>query len=729
MMRIFLCVLGAAAVFPTPAAADMIFTPLFTFLLPMLGVPTTAFAFGSTTWVSLLSGIASIAFGLGVMMLLTPKPPKPENGHVAVQQPVPGRIFAYGRCRLAGVTVFAEQVGGTLYRIHALTGHRILGIVGWYLNDDWIIPPSDGYPTGDSHHRYGGKHVNLETRLGVVPETAYADVVAEMEGDWTENHRGDGCASLRLSAKSPKSRLFAKIYPYGEPKPSVVADCAPVFDPRDPDHAWDDPETWTASGYDNPILALLHWECFSPFGTGRDYTRAVAPVLDRWIAEADVCDELVPLKAGGVEKRYRVGFWGSTDTHDPRSGRQAILQTCDGWMVERGDGTIIPSVGRYVEPTVTLGDDDIAGWSRQSNAPNAERYEAMTAKYTSPANGYATVETDPRRLDNGAIAPDQNRVSSLDMTGVQSTGQASRLLAAQAHRYESPVRGTLVCRLHAIDAMYERWIRIDASIPGLKGMVIENRRPVLSLLKGRFTIEYVVAGEDIYAYSAVTDESAPPYVALRPAEKELPIPIIVSTVAEQVSSGGTVSTWIDVTIEAPQKNGKDREDLSYGLKWRAAGSSTWTTSVVDEFDIVAHQVVLQTGLVATGTTYELSLASIGSTGTYSTWCEPVTVSTAPTSVAPASPSLSVLGGAGSATATIGSPNSPNVAAVRLWRAPGGGSFVDAVDALGAVWCGPNQSLVRVDASRPAGSWRYWATAENSAGTRSTPTGPVTVTIT
>lgn len=720
-----LFVIGSAA----PASADPIFTPLFTFLLTTAGVSATAVAFGTTTWVSLLSGVASVAFGVGVMMLLTPKPPKPETGQIPIQQPIPARIFAYGRNRIGGATVLAEEVDGTLVRVHTIAGHRILGFVAWYFNDDRITIDGDGHVVGsggDRRYWYGG-NVRVLWRLGLVPETAYSQIVSIMGGGWTSSHRGDGCASFALLCAAVKAKAFSVIYPYGAPQASAVFDGAPIFDPRDPAQSWDDPSTWGASGYDNPALVLIHWECFSPFGTGRDYSSAVLPVLDQWIAEADICDEAMPLKAGGTEKRYTCNFWGDTERHDPRAGRQAILQTCDGWMVERGDGTIVLRVGKYRTPTVTLTDDDIAGWAWQSSPPNAERYELMSARYCSPDNGYSTVETDQRALDNGSLAADQRRVTSLDLAGVQSTGQASRLLKRETLRYAETVRGSLDLRLSALDALYERWIYLDVSIPRLAGRVIENRRPILSITKGRCRLEYIGSGEGIDDYDPTSDESAPPYVPTRPTISGLPIPVVTTAVAEQVSSGSTITTTIDVTIEAPTKNGSDRTDLAYAVRWQRSGSAAWAQSQVDDYTISAHLITLTTDVVATGTSYSVQVAAIAPNGTTGPWCDAVTVSTAPSSTAPTSPGLAVSPGAGVATATIAAPNSANVSAVRLWRAVGGGTFSAASDVAGLKYCTANQTITVAD-HPAAGSWSYWATAENTYGTASTPTGPVTVTV-
>lgn len=723
----FLIVLAGA----TPAHADPIFTPLFTTLLTSAGVSATAVAFGTTTWVALLSGIATVALGLGLAMLLTPKPPKPEDGQVAVQQPVSPQIYGYGRARIAGAIVFKETNGSRLFHVSALTGHTIIGFVSWWLNDDQVTLAADGLVSvAGSDGRYGTS-VWLHGRVGNAPEAPYWPLIDSMPGYWTTAHRGDHCASLLLICGGVQSKEFAKVYPYGPPQPSAVIDLIRVYDPRVPGQVWNDPGTWTTSGYDNPALALLHFECFSDYGMHRDFATAVLPVLSEWIAEANICDEQVPLRAGGTEPRYRLGGWTTTEQSDPRGTRVQILQACDGWFVERGDGTIILRVGKYRAPTVELTDDDIAGWSWQSGLSNDDRGEWLVAKYTSPANGYSTVDTDGTALDNGPIALGQNRTINLDLPWVQSTGQASRLKKREAIRYAETVRGQLELRLSALNALYERWVKVSdtCSVPRLRGRVIENRRPVIALMDGKSTLDFIGSGPQIDDYDPTVDESAPPSVPTRPSQTGAPVPANVAAVAEEVGTSGSVQIYIDVSFDAPQTGSDDRTDLSYDVQWRLVGASSWDHVLVSDIVISAHRITISTSLVAAGSSYEVRVASVSGGGAYSAWSTVVPVSTATASVAPASPvSLSVSTVSGHPRVAWTAPNSPNVSKCRVWRAPAGGTFTLATSVSGALTATANQAMTWDDAAAGSGTWLYWVTAENSAATASSPSGPVSITI-
>ncbi|MFN7010886.1 MAG: hypothetical protein ACK4PN_12725 [Allorhizobium sp.] len=188
--------------------------------------------------------------------------------------------------------------------------------------------------------RYSDKRVQIDHRVGLVPETAYTVLtnILAADGAWTSNHRGDGQASVAMIALNSSQKKQQKRFPYGHPRLSVEVDGVYVWDPRDPDQDPDDPGTW---GWDrNAALIMLWHQCFNEFGHRRDYRKAILPVLDMWIEEADVCDEDVALAAGGTQKRYLCGGFDITD-HDPKVATNAILSACDGWICERGDGALL----------------------------------------------------------------------------------------------------------------------------------------------------------------------------------------------------------------------------------------------------------------------------------------------------------------------------------------------------------------------------------------------------
>ena len=645
-------------------------------------------------------------------------------------QSTPYRVYGYGRARVSGAIMLKESSAGHLFQVQALTGHRIDGFEAIWLNDDPVTVPTLGNNfAGDvsegADGRYSGNCIHIETRLGLTPENYYPFIKNDIPAQWTVNHRGDGCASMALKFSSVPLQDFSKRYPYGAPQPSAVARLAPVFDPRDPAQSATDQTTFQWD--DNPVLAILHFLCFSAFGPRMDYATVIAPFAAEWSLAAQACDEQVPLKAGGTEKRYALGGWTTTE-QARMTTLNAMLQACDGILIRRGLG-YVPVVGKYQAPTVTLIDDDIAAFSIQSDVATEDRVNEAVARYTSPDNGYVTVDSDPV-LDEDDIAArgGSPRKAQMDLPWVQSTGQASRLLKREIIR-QKQLRGQIVVHWSGLNAAYERWIAVNSNtIPRLSGAVIENRKAVIDPKTRTATIDFLISGPSIEDYNAATDESAPPVVPQRPVTVGLPVPSNVSVVGVLNSdASGASSVILDVTWDLPYNNGT-AWNLNYSVRWRltdagAGQPGNWAQQSFATPSASADRITVETTAVAVGVSYDVQVASIGTTSSLSTWSALHTVSTVLSNLAPAAPTwVSATGGVGSVALSVKAPASPNFASVQFYRAASGGSFASAT-AIGSPVTGSPSATITYTDNPAAGTYSYFAVSETSAAVASPPAGP------
>ena len=721
----------------TPARADPIFTPIFVAIFTAAGLTGTTLTIAAT----IASAILTTAIGIGLSLLFSPRPPKPptpENGAVAVQQAVPYSIYAFGTCRLSGSIMLKEEVAGNLVYVAALARQKFIRITGMFLNDDAVTVPTSGnqlfgYVAAGADGRYRSNYIFMDTRLGLPTETAYTYIANSAPSVWGSSFRGDGIASVSMQCLAPAANVFAGIYPYQAPAPSVVADTLAIFDPRDVTQSWNNPATWLFSK--NAALNILFFECFSPFGARRNYLTAVFPVLSFWIQAANDCDDAMPLKAGGTEPRYQLGFWITTE-QDRRATRQTMLTACDGHFLERGDGTIVLRVGKYAAPTVILTDADIVGWRVDRGKASDDTINQATARYTSPQNNYSTVETTPLfNAADQAIRPGPAKTAQLDLVAVQSTGQTSRLLKREMSRQNEKTRGSLTIRLSGMNAGYERWILVNSNtVPRLNGVVIENRKPVISLASQTMTIDFVSSGPQIDTYNPATEESAPPIVPQRPATVGLPIPANVTAIAEQITdASGSSTIFLDVSWDQPLYNGNPW-NLNYQVQTRIhdIGGGTpgaWTQQTFNSPTIAGGRVDVATATVLAGTILDVQVSSIATGQTLSTGSTIVQVNTSIATTAPGTPGgLAATGGVGSASLSCTNPNSANFSAVQFYRASHGGSFATAT-AIGGLRYGAPSGTSTYGDTVAAGTWDYFATAQNSSGVLSSPAGPVVATVT
>ena len=729
-----------ACAFATPARADPILTPIIASIIASVGLPASISVFGITFGTAaILTGLVTTAIGIGLAILFAPRPklPPPENGVIAVQQNLPYRIYVYGRGRVAGAWMLKESIASYLCYVAALAGHFVDGFEVLFLNDDQVTIGTSGQNfigtvVAGADGRYGGSTIYIETRQGLATETAFSFITSLLPTYWDATHRGDGQASLGMTCGGVSAQNFVTTYPYGAPAPSAVLRGYRVFDPRDPTQNEANAATWKWS--QNAALCILHFLCFSEFGFRASYSDAIAPFIVQWIQAANDCDDAVALKSGGTEPRYRLGGW--TTTEQPRiTTLLAMLQCCDGFLSRRGAGYWL-QVGKYYPPTVTLTDDDIVGFIIQTDVSSEDKVNEAIAYWSDPDNGYVTVDTDPviNAADQSARGGAPHK-AQLQLTWVQSVGQASRLLAREMFRQGVTVRGTLTLGWSGINASYERWIAINSnSIPRLSGVVIENRKAVISAKTRTVTLDFILSGPALDDYAPATQESSIPAIPQRPATVGLPVPTGVSVIPELSTDASGASTLsLAVAWTEPFFNGV-AWNLNYVVRWRLtnAGGGTpgaWTQQSFTTPTIAAGVVSVQTGNVTVGTSLDVEVASVGTGASLSTWSALVTVSTVLANVAPAPPAwTSAVGSAGHAALTVVAPPSPNFAKVQFYRAAHGSAFATATAIGSPVTGAPNATLTYTDAVA-SGTYDYFVVSETGSSVASAPAGPETAIVT
>lgn len=715
--------LGCSTSLYSQVVFDPIFTPLFTSFFTTLGFGATAAGIAG----SLTTAIVTTAITIGIQSLNAPKPPKAEDGKVPKTQGVPFRIWGVGRTRLAGSYMLWEASGNKLYAVQALAGHRIKSVNRYWLHDDEVqIDGGTGQTTNDDSGRYGN-NVSIFSRLGAATETAYSQIVSDLgsSGIWTNNHRGDGQASIAMIAKSVAQKNQQTRFPYGAPSLSVEADLTYCWDFRDPSQSPTNPATW--SWTQNSALVLCWHECFNEFGERKDYRKAILPVLDMWVEEANICDEDVPTKGGGTEKRYQCNGWDTTE-NSPKVGTNAILASCDGWMCERGDGALLLTVGKFRESRVaTLTDADIIGRQIQYDVLFEDECNRLIPKFTYPATAYSTCDTDYFEDTASQLASGRVLAQDGDYGWVHNWRQARRLGKRDWLRIQQKVKGSIDVRLSGINAIYSRWIRLDTpnQLPRLNGKLIENRRSVLALTKGGFSMEIALHPDNIDDWDPDVDEGMQPPVPDAPNASGIVTPVI--NLVQAQAGNGTV--YVRVIIIDPAD-----DSLTPVVRYRVQNigsgvAGAWVEQQFPDAPPSGGFINLNTNTVPADTVLDVEASFIGSNDAYSDWTPIVSI----TSTADPTPpgvvtSVSAAGSAGSATFNWTAPNSSNYAGARLyWNTVNNFSTATAVSQ--PEYGAPGAADSHVVPGISAGTRYGWVVAINKSGVAAAAvaTGAFTVT--
>ncbi|MEX2739908.1 hypothetical protein AB3480_00415 [Rhizobium mongolense] len=702
---------------------DPIFTPIFTALFtPIFGAGTalTSFAVGAA------AAIATTALTVGLQLLLAPsvKTPKPEDGKVPKTQSIPYRWWGVGRTRIAGAYMLWEAKGNRLFAVQALAGHRIKSVNRYFLHDDEVTISGElGYVNGLADGRYGDEKVRLFHRVGNNPQTAYPPIVAGIPESWTENHRGDGQASVAMIATSPKQVDFSKRFPYNAPSVSVEADMAYCWDFRDPGQDPEDESTWE---WTQNCAVILAWHlCFSEFGENLDYTKAILPVLDLWIEEADICDEDVPLNGGGTEKRYQCNGFDTTE-NGPKAATNAILAACDGHLVARGDGARILTVGKFRESRCgLLTDADIVGHNIQYDVLFEDEINRLVPKFTYPAIDYATADTDYFEDTDAQISAGRVLAQEAEYTWVHQWRQARRLAKREWLRIQEKVRGSLDVRLSGINAVYNRWNRLETPnrLPRLDGKIIENRRSLLSITRGGFSMDIVQHPDNIDVWIPATDEGQQPPVPPDPNAAGLVTPVI--NLVQAKSSSGSV--YIRVVIIDP-----DDDSLTPTVRYRVADAGSgnpggWVEQKNEDAEPSGGFIDLATAVVPADKLLDIQAAFISSKGRYSDWSVTANITSTLDSTPPGTPTNLTAPNSVTTVPVSAKAANDNTRYLIFKRGTTGQSFA-AATLIGQYSVTANQTISFND-TPGAGTWKYWCGAENISGIPSASQASVTTVVT
>lgn len=574
-----------------------------------------------------------------------------------------------------------------------------------------------GNVIGFADTRYGGNLVQIYSRLGLDTETAYAPLVTDLSGDsvWTSSHRGDGQASVAMVANTPEAKDFTWRFPYGAPRLSVEVNGAYVWDYRIDDDP-SNPAAWVFSR--NAALIMCWHQCFSEFGHQRNYQRAILPVLDMWKEEADVCDEDVPLDGGGTEKRYLCDGYATAE-HDPKVGTNAILAACDGWICERGDGALLFVVGKFREKYCgTLTDRDITGFQLQNDVLFREECNRLIPKFTYPATDYTTTDTDFFENTSDQLTAGRVLAQEAEYSWCTQWRQARRLGIRDWRRLQQKKKGTLDVRLCGINAVYNRWNRLETPIglPALDGAVIENRRSVLALTKGGFTMDFIKHPSNIDAWTPSSNEGTAPPVPPKPAVGTITTPTINSVTAKASSN----SVYLSVKVVDPSKS-----DLSMVVRYRIkdVGGGTpgeWVEQIYTGVSPSGGYITVSTNPVPNNLLLEVQAAFISSKGKYGNWSATYEIfSTADPNAPGVVTSPSAVGGVGQVTFSWRTPNSANYAGAKLYWGVSN-SFGSATLVTPPEYGTPNKNDSRIITGLSAGTRYGWIVAINGSGVEASP---------
>jgi hypothetical protein len=705
--------------FAAAAQADPILTPLLTAV-----VGTGGIALGTTTvtYASILATAIVTAASIGLQLILAPKADGGGKQQQTVKQARPPRVRGYGKEKIGGAVGFFEKQANFLHRLIIHCEGPVDAVEEVWLNDKLATFTGSGAVREVNTPPWVNFIINIETKTGTTTQTASTllrggfDQYTDFSSRWSADHRLKGLCYSVIRARGPTNPdAFGKVLPNGFPDLRVVLKLSAVYDPRDVAHDIDDNTTWEWS--DNSALCILDF-----LMNARGYAIASSRIdMASFEAFADVCDQTVPLKAGGNEKRYRL--WGVYElTEEPREVLRRMLQTCDAELYMTPEGKVAIRGGVWEEPTVTITDAHIKAYNYEQGNDRMAAFNRVTLSFKSPDHDYQITETEEWNDDEAQALSGEVKAQDLSLAMVPAHGQARRLAKIFMAKGNPRHKLTLQTDMAGLDCLgEERIIRVTLPELDLDETFHVQKFEILGDLQ-TCSMELVSLYSSAYAWNAATEEGDPPPIpkSLSDPVEDEPAPDVVGLALSLQRT--EVSAGVFVLRIVAEVDPTDNPDWLTQFEYRIDGSSDPWVIMGDgstNFDGLSE-------ILADGVTYEVRAAHIGN-GVIGDYATPETIEAVSDETPPATPTdLGVAPGSGTATVDWLNPNSANYYATRVYR--GTTSTFSAATLIATRYGAANAVDVYVD-TVAAGTYYWWAVAINGSGVESTPPTPVSGTVT
>ena len=408
----------------------------------VLLLPGTALAFA-------VSSSALIAIGLSVVAstLLTPtfntSPGERQASETTLQLGELARQVAFGKVATAGSLNDAFNYGGDdntdwEVLVIALADHECESLEGFYVNEDYVAYTGDGAVSG-----YSGQ---LEVYFLPGTETqAMPSVVTTHGSGWTASDNCAGVAMAVVAYKADDPEAQNPVWPGGRPRFLWVIKGKKCYIPSKDStvaggsgtHRYDNPSTWEWTDnaaecryqFQRGIYALDRVDQPDQLLLGRGLSTIEAPP-ERVIAAAAVCDEDVPLKGGGTEKRYR--FNGIIGADEDFLTAESYFAEAMGGIILQPEGSIEVEPGQPKATSAEITDLDILNLEEVQveyfrGEADTQWVNTVTARYVEPSQKWKMHSAPIRRAYADLIEDGGPRQTSPEFKPVTSGTQAQRL--------------------------------------------------------------------------------------------------------------------------------------------------------------------------------------------------------------------------------------------------------------------------------------------------------------
>lgn len=629
----------------------------------------------------------------------------------------PAKRYAYGEFRSSATVLPYPVVGEYAYACWLINSRPSEGDFTIFLDNREVALAGNPYDLSGS----GGATATNEPFLNHVkvwigrgdqtqPPQQFLDEAGYAEGGdellWRPSDAGAGLTMVWVRLRAGANGERGSRWPSPVPLLEVEGRFSKVFDPRAGGQNITDPETWSWS--DNTFLCALDLARTNPF---RPY-EARNLALDTWSDAATAADELVPLLAGGSERRYRIAGVVVFDGDELEGLMEPVIATGAGRLTRIGGQLgVVAGVPRA---SVVEVDDSLEGMSFSRLIEDRDLITELRVTYSPSERGGEPGELIPWEIP-GAIEADggQPSVITLDLSMVSSATQAQRIRNIVGKKSRLQNRLALVAPPACFTATAGAVVSVG--LPSPYGSKMNGAYEVLSMnpmfdpvgAEGfalRCPLRLSEYSDDVYAWDAAMDEEPivhPDYTETR--NSVAPVGPITATTGETVNGTsliGGVLPRVKYTFDQSSSSGVERYEVQIR---EAAGSFSESTFILaDQLSDGDPVEGYFTGVP--GTLYDLRVRTIAAAG-QSIWTGLTGLTPVVTIALDVPADGAATGGSGLIEVTFLAPNQQDVVSVEVWAS----DTDDVLDAvlLANIFSGPNTAVSTTDTALGAAVTRYY----------------------
>lgn len=622
------------------------------------------------------------------------RPPRlsAQEVQATIAQPLGPRVRGYGAFLLGGTRAFWEAKNGNLYQIVAAHHGPITEVLDWWVDGEVVTLDGGGNTTTGA----GAGAIAIDAIL-TGDGGDYSVVRTEFPDLWTTDHRLEGIATYLTVFNGPSPQNLSRVFPRAQQTlVQLEARLSPVIDPRTDVLGFSD----------------LTGPCALDYLTDADGYRIATASIDvaSFAAFTELCDEDVPMKAGGTQKRYRIG--GHYTLEDaPKDVMARILATADAQLYMTAEGKVGIMGGRWVEPDVTLGGQDILAYSLQDGFDEFTDFNILKGNFTSADHRYQETEC-AELVDEVSLLTQPQRVETHVVPMCPHHAQMQRLMRAYRATRQRQWTGSIVTNLVGMKARFPSGTGRHVIRLVIDDLEIDQTFEVLShsySVADRICTITVASLENPYLWTPATDEGDPPPPLadlIAEAGAADPPTGLALTLEVVTLAAGQNAVRIVATVDDP-----GRSDLQLYLEARQDGTSIWQPIAVG---IGALRGVSE--VLIDGESYDVRASWVGQAGTSA--IESITAVSNPVAPDPATGLSAIVEGL--AIALVWTNGVAGFHRTRIYRGSTA-TFADATLLVERTGLAGQPSDYNDFAG--SGTWYYWAVTINASLIAATPTGP------